>query len=62
VDEELKTLIREYLDLHKREVEALEASVKTRDRATGWRMWFPIFAFGIFLGLMLAMFAWFDHR
>ncbi len=58
MDEDVRALVREYLDLHRREVEALEASVRLRNRAMGWRLWFPLLTLGVFLGLIF----WLTHR
>ena len=55
MDEELRALIREHLDLQRREVELLEASINIRKRTMGWRLWAPILTLAGFLVILWLM-------
>jgi len=53
MDEELKALIREYLDLQRRTVELLERNSKRR--SVGFRSWFPVIALAAFMVALFLM-------
>jgi hypothetical protein len=55
MDEELKALIREHLDLQRRSIELLEASIDIRKRTMGWRLWAPILTLAGFLVILFLM-------
>jgi hypothetical protein len=54
-DDEIRALVREYLDLQRRSVELLEASINIRKRTMGWRLWAPILTLAAFLVILFLM-------
>jgi hypothetical protein len=53
MDEDLKALARELLDLQKRQVQLLEADLRERNRARAWRFVYPLtILIGLGIGLM----------